>query len=146
MESGTQEESGGRPGDGAAPIRLQPSASKRTRRRPTSVALTDGEIVALKAEAKRRNVRPSALMREAIRQYVGQQHCAARPASIGIADGVVGPDIVDDVVELANQVVAVGYAAAALETRLTRRRRAHVRLLLQQTVAKLNRIAGAAAC
>lgn len=110
------------------------------------MSLTASEIDALRAEARRRNLKLAALIREAIRQFIGAQQGAARRASIGIADGVFAPDIVDDVVELANQVVAVGYAAAAMEARLTRRRRAHVRLLLQESMAKLSTIAGGAPC
>lgn len=52
----------------------------------------------------------------------------------------------DAMVELANQMVALSYAALALENHLTRRRREHVRLLLTETQEALERITRGIQC
>lgn len=122
---------------------LAQTKTSMVRRKPTSVALTPAEIDAVRADAARRNIKCAAVLRDAIRQYIGQHPVANTVPSIGIADGIVHPTIRDDVVELSNILSAVAYAGAALELRITRRHRSHLRLLLQETLQKMKRITGA---
>lgn len=119
-------------------------ALDNSRKLPTSVGLTQEEREALKVMAKRRNRSPSALMREGVRLVLGASPESG--PSIGIVDGVFSSTVTDDLVTLANQLVALGYVISILDQHLTRRRREHARLLLRDTVGSLEKIAGAFRC
>ena len=109
----------------------------------TSVSLTEDEKAALKALAEKRHVSSSDLLRQGLRKVLAEDPAVA-PPSIGILDGVYGATIRDDVVALANALVALGFVVGVLEHHMTRRRREHARAMLADTMGLLQRVTGCA--
>lgn len=121
-------------------------AKESTKRRPTSVALTPSEVEAVKALALSRKQSTSSVMRDAIRRALADSKAVAPGSHGGLVEGVFSETIRDDVVELSNHLVALAFAVAMLDQHVTRRRRSHARMLIEQTVSRLQQIAGGVAC
>lgn len=109
----------------------------------TSVSLTADEKIALKALAERRHVSSSDLLRQGLRKVLAEDPGTA-PPSIGILDGVYGTTIRDDVVALANALIALGFVVGVLDHHMTRRRREHARAVLADTMRQLQKLTGCA--
>lgn len=116
------------------------------KRRPTSVALTPAELEAVKALALSRKQSTSSVMRDAIRRALADSKTVAPGSHGGIVEGVFSETIRDDVVELSYHLVALAFAVAMLDQHVTRRRRSHTRRLIEQSVSRLQQIAGGITC
>lgn len=121
-------------------------AQEAMRRRPTSVALTPAELEAVKALALSRKQSTSSVMRDAIRRALADSKTVAPGSYGGIVEGIFSETIREDVVELANHLVALAFAVAMLDQHVTRRRRSHARLLIEKSLSRLQTIAGGITC
>lgn len=108
------------------------SAPREKLGKGTSVRLSADEAQSLKALAKHRQRSASQLVRKAVQEYLARQGDLEIPPSIGVIDGVYPATMHDDVVELSNMFVTLGFAVRSFEqSRMTQHRRRQLRAMLE---------------